>query len=221
MPSNPGAPLAKHGNPKYSELHKDTKAELVRAATTLFSRYGFHGTSVKQIAESAGVNISLVSYHFGGKENLYHACLSPWVESKIEFLEKQILRPKTREEFKVRLKMFIEKIMEDDLDFEDAGCVIHRDVELDDPVLQDIFKKTIMPLFDRLVGFIHNGQKESFIRKDLDPNYVALLFLGGIQHTIRLDKLRFTLRGETLHDAKVREKTVNTALEMFFNGMGN
>lgn len=199
---------------------ENTKAALVRVATRLFSKQGYHGTSVKQIADAADVNISLISYHFGGKENLYHACLSPWVESKIEFLEKKILRPTSAEEFQFRLKLFVETVMESELDHEDAGCIIWHDIEHEDPVLQEIFKKTIQPLSERLVEFMRTGQKQNFIRKDLDANYVALLFLGGVQHAIRIDKLRHNLQGETLHDPKVRQKTIFTALEMFFHGMG-
>jgi len=48
----------------------NTKSSLIRAAQLLFARYGFAATSVKQIADKAGVNVSLVSYHFGGKEGL-------------------------------------------------------------------------------------------------------------------------------------------------------
>jgi AcrR family transcriptional regulator len=200
--------------------HEDTKHALIRVATRLFSKHGYRGTSVKQISDAAGVNISLVSYHFGGKENLYHACLTPWVESKIEFLEKKILRPTSIEEFQFRLKLFVETVMESELDYEDAGCIIWRDIDHDDPVLQDIFKTTIQPLSDRLVDFMRTGQKQNFIRKDLDATIVALLFLGGVQHAIRIDKLRHNLQGETLHDPKVRQKTIQTALEMFFHGMG-
>jgi AcrR family transcriptional regulator len=192
-----------------SSDQENTKAALVRVATRLFSKQGYHGTSVKQIADAAAVNISLISYHFGGKENLYHACLTPWVASKIEFLEKKILRPTSAEEFQFRLKLFVE-----------TGCIIWRDIEHEDPVLQEIFKKTIQPLSDRLVEFMRTGQKQNFIRKDLDANYVALLFLGGVQHAIRIDKLRHNLQGETLHDPKVRQKTISTALDMFFHGMG-
>jgi AcrR family transcriptional regulator len=46
---------------------------LLRAAADRFAHQGYHGTSVETIARQAGVNKALVSYHFGGKEQLYLA----------------------------------------------------------------------------------------------------------------------------------------------------
>jgi AcrR family transcriptional regulator len=48
-----------------------TKLSLILAAGDLFAEYGVEGTSIRTIAEKAGVNIAAVNYHFGSKENLY------------------------------------------------------------------------------------------------------------------------------------------------------
>lgn len=49
------------------------KAELLASAITVFGRDGFHAASTRAIADAAGVNISQISYYFGGKEGLYLA----------------------------------------------------------------------------------------------------------------------------------------------------
>lgn len=54
----------------------DTKEKLLAHAIEIFSLKGFDGTTVKDLAEAAGVNVSLISYHFGGKEALYNACIN-------------------------------------------------------------------------------------------------------------------------------------------------
>lgn len=41
------------------------------AAEELFAEHGFEGTSTREIAKSANVNISMISYYFGSKEKLY------------------------------------------------------------------------------------------------------------------------------------------------------
>lgn len=46
---------------------------LLRAAADRFAHQGYHGATVETIAHQAGVNKALVSYHFGGKEQLYLA----------------------------------------------------------------------------------------------------------------------------------------------------
>lgn len=51
----------------------DVKMRILSAAKELFAKHGFEGTSIRQICEEAGANVALVSYHFGGKENLFGA----------------------------------------------------------------------------------------------------------------------------------------------------
>lgn len=51
----------------------EMKMRILLAAKKLFAKQGFDGTSVRQICEEAGANVALVSYYFGGKENVFRA----------------------------------------------------------------------------------------------------------------------------------------------------
>ncbi len=53
----------------------DSRTALLSAARYVFAEKGYEGTTVKELADRAGVNVSLVSYHFGGKEGLYKECI--------------------------------------------------------------------------------------------------------------------------------------------------
>jgi AcrR family transcriptional regulator len=48
-----------------------SKQRILAAAEELFAAFGYEGTSIRQIAQKAGVPVALVSYHFGGKLGLY------------------------------------------------------------------------------------------------------------------------------------------------------
>jgi TetR/AcrR family transcriptional regulator len=50
-----------------------TREALLAAAADLFAERGYEGVPVWAIAEKAGVNKAMISYHFGGKRNLYLA----------------------------------------------------------------------------------------------------------------------------------------------------
>jgi AcrR family transcriptional regulator len=52
-----------------------TGARVIRAAGTLFAERGFHGTTMRDIAERAGANVASGHYHFGSKRDLYLAVL--------------------------------------------------------------------------------------------------------------------------------------------------
>ncbi|MGE9808172.1 MULTISPECIES: TetR family transcriptional regulator [unclassified Janibacter] len=49
----------------------DRREQLVTIARALFAERGFEGTSVEEIAATAGVSKPVVYEHFGGKEGLY------------------------------------------------------------------------------------------------------------------------------------------------------
>ncbi|MFF5207652.1 TetR/AcrR family transcriptional regulator [Streptosporangium sp. NPDC000396] len=48
---------------------------ILQVATRLFAALGYDGTSTRQIAEAAGLNIATVSYHVGTKRDLYLAVM--------------------------------------------------------------------------------------------------------------------------------------------------
>lgn len=49
----------------------ETKLAIILAGGELFAEHGLEGTSIRPIAQKAGVNIAAINYHFGSKENLY------------------------------------------------------------------------------------------------------------------------------------------------------
>jgi len=66
-----------------------TREALLAAGTELFAERGYDGVPVWAIAAKAGVNKAMISYHFGGKRNLYRAIVDETfteVVSRIEAL---------------------------------------------------------------------------------------------------------------------------------------
>lgn len=61
-----------------SDEHVDqnTRAKIIEATAMLLSKTCRHAVSIRDIAREAGANSALVSYYFGGKEQLYGAVLA-------------------------------------------------------------------------------------------------------------------------------------------------
>lgn len=53
----------------------NTRRLLLQAARRRFARDGYTGTTVREIAADAGVNVSLINRYFSSKEGLFEACL--------------------------------------------------------------------------------------------------------------------------------------------------
>lgn len=57
---------------KQSERKREQKRlTILRAAETAFTQNGFDGTSMREIAREAGITLSLASYYFGSKQDLF------------------------------------------------------------------------------------------------------------------------------------------------------
>jgi AcrR family transcriptional regulator len=50
---------------------KDKRHQIIDTALGLFAEKGFEGTSIRDIAEKASVNVAMVNYYFGTKEKLF------------------------------------------------------------------------------------------------------------------------------------------------------
>ncbi len=53
-----------------------TRLSILNAAERCFGENGFDGVSLRTITEVAGVDLALVNYHFGSKENLLHEVIA-------------------------------------------------------------------------------------------------------------------------------------------------
>jgi AcrR family transcriptional regulator len=67
------------------------KERILDAAEQLFAQRGFHGVSLRDITQTAGVDVALVGYHFGGKRELFTAVFERRAEvlnrERLELLE--------------------------------------------------------------------------------------------------------------------------------------
>ena len=77
----------------------------------MFSLHGFDGCSVKQIADAAGVNVSLINRYFGGKEGLLVSVTKRLIEQKqqaaLGYPPQPTLREEIYEYLKFRLRVDI------------------------------------------------------------------------------------------------------------------
>jgi len=54
-----------------TDLAPNRRRSILLAAERLFASKGFHGVSIRDIADEAGVPLALVGYYFGPKAELY------------------------------------------------------------------------------------------------------------------------------------------------------
>jgi AcrR family transcriptional regulator len=200
------------------EKETDTRTALIEAAKTVFAQRGYDGATVKELAEAAGVNISLVSYYFNGKEGLYRACLEELGRGGTEMATRVLKNPESIEDFRVRLKLFLEEMIQGHFAEKDLMAIIHRECAVDNSLTMQTFKQVFVKIFETLTQFFKASQKAGIIRKDIDVHTTSLLFWGGVMHALRFDTLQKELFGQSIEDKKTREQFIDHAIQNLLEG---
>lgn len=187
----------------------DTRERLLRAAQRLFSTKGFDGATVKELSDYAGVNVSLVSYHFGGKEGLYRTCLEQFGRERLDMARRVLLPARTGEELRLRIRMFAEEMFCCHLENWELTQIIHRECDMEMPIAADIFRDTFIEVFKTFVEFLRAAQKKRVVRPELNPQILAGALFGAIMHYARSEKMNKVFFGNSLADRKYRDQVLD------------
>jgi len=113
-----------------------TKQKVMNAAGYLFFTKGYHGTSVRDIAARAKVNVSLISYHFKNKQGLLEFLMVEYFEPYIDLLEEY--NQKEDRTTKDSFYQLIELIIQYKKKHYQFTCFVHRELTLDNVLVREM-----------------------------------------------------------------------------------
>ena len=145
---------------KQDEKEK-SKQRILNSATKLFAQKGYDGVGIREICKDANANICMVSYFWGGKEELYKGIVDNLIEKQNEYAKTFIdinLDPSTlskQEQINLIYTIF-DKVIEflyggfisDDLFRFILQEQQKRSIELNSPVFV-YFRKLLASLFNK------------------------------------------------------------------------
>ncbi len=208
-----------HDVPSRDGAKDSAKERLRRAAAPLFAERGIDGVSVKEVADAAAMNISAVSYHFGGKEALYLNCLEQFGEQELHTIEKLLQPSSTLEEFRLRLRLFLDEIISAHLREPSASKMLWNEVDQGFPHGHEVFKNTFAKLFLTWVAFIDHATQSKFLRQDLDAQTTAGIIIGALSHCLRTDKVGAMFFGRSITRTEDRERLLHHLIEISLYGI--
>lgn len=196
-----------------------TRQLLLRAAKSIFAAKGYHGTSVKELADEAGVNISLVSYHFGGKANLYRACLDQLGQAKLAAATRLLHPPRSLEEVRVRLHLFLEELLMGYIEEPELTKILLRDIELEGSLIEEVFQNRFLRVFKLLLEFLKSARKAALLSQEADLQISAGILFGAVTHLMRIDPINQKYFGFTIKDEAYRKSVLETTIRVFLDGL--
>ena len=201
-------------------IDESTRQKLVDAAKVLFAQKGFDGTTVKDIADEAGVNVSLVSYHFDGKAGLYKVVMERFAGDRFAAAKRMLNPAGNLEEFRVRLEMYVAEIIGTHADQPENVCIIQREMERElSPIAEEIFRQTFLKTIECLLEFFRQAQKKGFIRKDIPPLNATMILMGSVLHVGQKDAISKKFFNVTIKDEGFRKEITKNIVDVFLSGM--
>lgn len=191
---------------------KDCRENIIASAVPLFAAKGLNGVSVRDLARTAGVNLSMISYYFGGKEGLYAAVLTEQfaVLGKLEEIEQMEIDTLQKLELYVRATVSRYRKSPFLLRFYTS--------ELTNPTacFETIVKPAIKKIVQMLLETFSDGLTHERFREDLDPADTVLALAGMINFYFLLEPATAELVD---HSPGRDEKLIRHIMDIFTRGV--
>jgi AcrR family transcriptional regulator len=161
----------------------EKQLQILTTSEKLFASKGFDGTSIRDIAEEAGVNIAMISYYFGSKEKLMETIFKERTEQtrlRLESLQKdESLSP--FEKIWIIVDEYIDKVLQKQA-FNRIMFVeqmLGQNVEIKGFIRE--LKSQNAALFEKI---IKDGQKKKVFKKNVDILLLLNTMTGIIMQTL-------------------------------------
>ncbi|MBO1625282.1 TetR/AcrR family transcriptional regulator [Bacillus cereus] len=116
---------------------KQTKQKVIDAAISLFYTKGYDGTSVRDIAKRANVNVANISYYFAGKKGLLEQLITDFLEGYIGVIERAF---EQREYLPAKevLNQIVRGILRYQFEHRELTRFFYRELSLDTTLIREV-----------------------------------------------------------------------------------
>jgi AcrR family transcriptional regulator len=198
-----------------------TQERIIKAAKISFAQKGFKGTSIRDICLEADVASSAIHYHFKNKEGLLQYLFERFALGQLESTWNILEDPKTSDELRIRLGMFLDSVLTSFLSDPDLFRLVQKETEDLNPNIEETFKNTLLKIVERLVCFLDKAKKRGLINKKTNSQIAVKFLLNHICGQVRSDNLSKRFFNNSLSDPEYRKFWIDQSLYIFLNGIKN
>lgn len=176
------------------KVQKSDKQEAILvAAEQLFAEHGFNGTTTRMIASSAAVNIAMLSYYYGSKEQLFKSLL----ESRASNFYQKLKEAKSTSTFLIDKVVALSAVYVDRI-FENNKfhSIIQRELSImkrfdfSESIAKILLQNAFL-LKETIIQGIESGE----FRKNLDVELTIITIVGSISQLTTSPYLSLILLG--------------------------
>jgi len=190
----------------------DCREHIIATAIPLFAAKGLNGVSVRELAAAAGVNLSMISYYFGGKEGLYAAVLTEQfaILGKLDEIEQMEID--TLQKFELYVRATVARYRKN------PYLLRFYTSELTNPTacFETIVKPAIKRVVQMLLDTFSDGLSHQKFRAGLNPADTVLALAGMINFYFLLEPATAELVD---HSPERDEELIRHIMDIFTRGI--
>jgi AcrR family transcriptional regulator len=163
--------------------YNEKQLAIINTAERLFSVTGFEGTSVRDIANEAGVNVAMISYYFGSKEKLMEAVFEQKT-NKIRLTVENLLQNNhlpVIEKVNVLIDDYLEKFLTQQ---EFHKIMMREQLAEKNTAIQVLIHELKKRNLASIKKLIQEGQKTGVFRKNVDLPLMMATLTGTVSQMI-------------------------------------
>ncbi|MBI3267750.1 MAG: TetR/AcrR family transcriptional regulator [Planctomycetes bacterium] len=192
----------------------DTRDRILVAARDLFGKKGVDATSIRAIARAARVNLAMIHYFFGSKDNLVDAVLEAYYAQIGHALAAVPEAGQPRERLEAAIHAIVRYIQAN----QSVVRIVVREYTLQTPRLRRIVEKFLRPNFARLATTLAEGVGSGEFRA-LDVRYLAMAVLGMVMYPFVARPLLSQFLELDFETPAFAEGLAGTVLTLLFDGL--
>jgi len=158
----------------------DKQIEILQVAEQLFAEEGFDGTSVREIAKIANINVAMISYYFGSKEKLLEAIVINRISGMKLQLENLIQEDITPiEKIDKLIEFYIKRIYKNRCIYQ----ILHFEISNKKREINlDAFTQVKNENLILLKSIINEGQVQGLFQPDINIELISPTIIGSLTH---------------------------------------
>ncbi len=163
--------------------YNEKQLQLIETAERLFAKKGFDGTSVRDIAEEAGINVAMISYYFGSKEKLMEAIFEVKI-GRVQMRVEELLKDNSItpiQKVNTLIEEHIDRVIKSQQFYRIMIC---EQVSNSNPAIMEKVKQLKLRNNELIAELIKEGQKKGDFKKKVDVVMMLNTMIGTVWQTI-------------------------------------
>lgn len=189
----------------------------------MFAESGLDGVSVRDISRSAKMNVSLISYYFGGKDGLYKTVIQEHAlraqQSMMAVLDSSRGAQFDRQSFSQVIERFVRVLIEMRSKNSEISSILQRERLAGLPFARSVHEEIFEPMGQSFSELIERAKAQKVLQPDLRPTAYLICLVESIMGYFSFSDCHFKFQKHAYQLPEDKEAFTKFITRIFTEGI--